>query len=206
MRIQQYVDANVEQILWFRSARSPLTAWVRPRALLITDVEHSGIQQEHINLMCGDFLRMNRLGAVRGDQITPATLIKLPYRVSFWEDTPSYICYTVYPEWRLPWEYTIRSSFRLPVVEDLMPAVLPRRHAAPPEPAPTAVRSPRVDERPRRLSEGAMCPITWEPLVLEETLWTPCSHAFSHAILRALETDPRCPLCRAACNVEDVLR
>ena len=197
LRIQQYVESTVEQILWFRSTRSPLTEWVRPRAALFNDYESTGIRQDQVNLMCGDFLRFNRTGSVQAGQITEATMIKLPYRVNFWEGEQSYVCYTIFPDWRLPWDYTIRCSFRLARLEEPIPVRLA-------EAVPTP--ETRVGPRPRRLSADAMCPITWEPLVEAETYWTPCAHAFSVALLRALVSDPRCPLCRAPCNVEDCFR
>jgi hypothetical protein len=58
--------------------------------------------------------------------------------------------------------------------------------------------------RPRSLSATAICPITFEPLTNETAYWTPCAHAFSQAIFRALAHDARCPMCRAVCTDEQI--
>ena len=181
LRIQQMRDSNVERIVWIRSVVSPFSNWVIPRAQLISDPFVFGPNSEAIDLLCGDSLRFNENGQIHRHLISLASLTRIPYNVSFWEHTDNYPVYTLYPDNRLPWDFTVRS------------------HYIPPQ--QNRVEEPvRVERRTRRLSVDAVCPITLEPLSVDDAVWTPCGHAFSSALYRALAIDARCPMCRAPIN------
>jgi hypothetical protein len=116
-----------------------------------------------------------------------AHFVRIPYNVSFWEQTDMFPVYTCNPEHTLPWMYTIQSAIRTPQI--------PRLY----EFSPVAPRTRTYSFR-RVLSATSICPITMEPLTMSDAAWTPCGHAFSRAaLMTALERDERCPMCRAPC-------
>ena len=56
------------------------------------------------------------------------------------------------------------------------------------------------------VAKKEMCPITMEPLTIQNACITPCGHSFDYgAICKALETKNICPSCRAECKKESIL-
>ena len=197
MRIIQLNDGIPQTIVWIRSARSPFSNWVRPVATLEHDFGFHGPENVHIQLHTGDSLQLNHVGCVAPYLLTPANLTQIQYTVRFWEGADCFPVYTLFPDRRLPWGNTIRSAFRLP---------LPDWRSVPAALVPASPDQARriISDRPRRLSIDAVCPISLEPLTMADAHWTPCGHAFSTALAHALAADPRCPVCRAQCSLEDV--
>lgn len=189
LRIQQCVNGSTQTVVWIRSVRSPFSAWVRPHAILEDDPYIFGVDNNHIELLCEGHLRLNAEGRIYQNSVMYASLTRIPYNVSFWEQEDIYPVYTLFPDYRLPWSHTIRSSYNLPFQNPVVQTSI--------MPSPQRVR-------PRSLSVDAICPITFEPLTNETAYWTPCAHAFSHAIFRALAHDARCPMCRTPCTDEQI--
>jgi hypothetical protein len=198
LRILQIVNGRNENIYWIRSSRSPVSDWVRPRAVLTIDPSFYENQSSQIQVIFEENLRINSSGQISRNLISYAFLERVHYTVSFWEQMDSFPVYTLFPDSRLPWSNTIRSPFY--ISEPLVPAALATVQYA------SSTPTRRTDtRRRRRLSDSAVCPITLEPLHSDEVYWTPCDHAFSVALLQALEVDERCPLCRAPCSLELIL-
>ena len=194
-----------ERIAWFKPYRSPFSEWVRPQAVLEEDPELLTMTRESVDLLTTDYMRMDREGRVYN--LTRASLLRIPYVVSFWEQTDLFPVFSIYPDYDLQWSYTVRSSIHVPPARPRDLIFLPR-----PLPAAASISAPRsVDSAVRRASVGvlesdAICPISMEPLGQEEAVWTPCGHAFSDLLAHALERDARCPLCRAPCVFEECAR
>ena len=190
-----------ERIAWIKPHRSPFSEWVRPQAVMEEDPELPTMIRESVDLLCADFLRMDRAGRVSSTALTPATLLRIPYLVSFWEQTDLFPVFTLYPDHRLPWSYTTRAPISVPHVRPRALVMRPRPAAA----AATAATTRRttVAAVAGTLEEDAICPISMEPLTAAEAVWTPCGHAFSCLLAHALERDARCPLCRAPCEFSD---
>lgn len=198
LRIQQDNDGEQECIIWIRSAQSPFSAWVHPVATLENDFSVYGPERNNITLLNNN-LQLNTSGRIQRHLLTPAHLTRIQYTVSFWEQTEIFPVYTLYPDTGLPWQHTIRSAFQLPLADwRSLPRPLVRSELN--------QQRRSTSERPRRLSEGAVCPISLESLTMEDAYWTPCGHAFSAAICHALAADARCPLCRSSCALEEILR
>jgi hypothetical protein len=175
------IEHRIESIVWIRAVVSPFRDWIRACAQLTDDLPLVSTD-ERINLLCGNHFRLDQIGRVS------ASLRRIPYTVSFWDPSECFPVYTLFPDNRLPWLHTVRSAYMLPFM------------VAPP-PRLGTVYAPRV---PRDLAADAVCAITLEPLTPADAHWTSCGHAFSSAIFRALETSPRCPLCRAPCSAADI--
>ena len=105
---------------------------------------------------------------------------RLPYTVHVWEELYEYPLYTIGANIHLPWGSTTAFSVRVP---------MPRLVGVSPPPLP----------------EGAVCPITLEPLVEQTVYWTPCLHAFSKELEVALQYNSICPLCRSCCRFTDCI-
>ena len=185
-----------ERIVWIKPYRSPFSEWVRPQAVMEEDSELPTMISESVDLLTADFLRMDRAGRVHS--LMPAVLLRIPYVVSFWEQTDLFPVFSLYPDYELPWSYTTRAPISVPYAQPRDLVFRPRPLvAAPAAAAPT--RTAVVGE----LEEDAICPISMEPLTAADAVWTPCGHAFSCLLAHALERDPRCPLCRAPCEYTD---
>ena len=194
LRIHQSVDGAARIITWIKASQNPYSAWVRPEAVLYGDPAFQTIRSESIHLLCADFLRLNATGHIQLNQLLEAHLIRLPYAVSFWEQTDMFPVYTCNPEHTLPWMYTIQSAIRPPRIPRLYELL-------PPAPPTEPMVRPRTYSFRRVLSASSICPITMEPLTMDDATWTPCGHAFSRAaLMTALERDERCPMCRAPCT------
>ena len=200
MRILQITDGHTHEITWIRSVRSPFSDWVRPQALLEDDPNLYRSENSQIELICCDYLRLNGSGLIYRNSVTPASLTRIPYTVSFWEQSDLFPVYTLFPDHGLPWNHTVSSSYRTPFHTVSFQTSTGVAAAAPRTQRVTST----VAARPRRLSTDSICPITFEPLTAETAYWTPCGHAFSEAIFRALVTDARCPMCRGACCADDL--
>jgi hypothetical protein len=191
-----------ERIAWIKPYRSPFSEWVRPQAVMEEDPELPTMIRESVDLLTADFLRTDRAGRVHS--LIPAVLLRIPYVVSFWEQTDLFPVFSLYPDYGLPWAYSVRAPIRVPQLLRQRPRDLVFRPAAamprlPFVPATAPIRTAVVGV----LEEDAICPISMEPLTAAEAVWTPCGHAFSCLLAHALERDPRCPLCRAPCEYTD---
>lgn len=105
-------------------------------------------------------------------------VMRLPYMIHVWEELYEYPLYTIDANIRLPWDSTTVFSMRIPMPR-LFDVSLPP------------------------LPEGAVCPITLEPLADKTVYWTPCLHAFSKELEVALQYNSICPLCRSCCRFTD---
>lgn len=191
IRIQQYIHGSINTVMWIRSVVSPFNDWVRHRASLENDPQFFETQIEHVELLCDDHLRLNTDGHIYQNSVIHALLTRMPYIVSFWEQNDFFPVYTISSDYRLPWARTVYSNYIIPSIE--IPPTLPFQTES--VNTSTLYSIPNDD----------ICPITLEPLCIETTYWTPCGHAFSEAIFRALTLDERCPLCRSACVSDDIL-
>jgi hypothetical protein len=191
-----------ERVAWIKPYRSPFSEWVRPQAIMEEDPVLPTMIRESVDLLCADFLRMDRAGRISSTVLTPATLLRIPYVVSFWEQTDLFPVFTLYPDHRLPWSYTTRAPISVPRAQPRDLVFRPRPLAAAPATA-GAVAAPTRTAVVGELEEDAICPISMEPLVAAEAVWTPCGHAFSCLLAHALERDARCPLCRAPCEFSE---
>lgn len=179
-------------VTWIKSRNSPFAYFVRPRAILSHDPESpTSSDPVHIRLLStSDFAHMNVFGHIYPQHLTNAFLCRLPYLVSFWEQADTVPVYTVTPDTVLPWVLTIRCAVSLP----LLPLLRCDDEVWPVE---------AEQELELLIPADATCPITLDGLVAGGTWRTPCGHLFSVALAQALEADPRCPLCRAACRFDD---
>lgn len=193
------IHDDTQTITWIKPRHSPFAMFVRPNAVLYQDPDLLTIVPESIVLLTNDFLRLTREGHVHPNTLSSASLIRLPYLVSFWEQFDFAPVYTLYPDHQLPWERAIVSAIRPPGVFYRVPSrATPSSESEIDADTATAVAEPAPMRR--TLSADAICPITWEPINMENAAWTPCGHAFlPNALRQALSLDPRCPVCRASC-------
>lgn len=178
----QLNNLNVyERIHWIHKKHMHFIQFAGARAILRNDFD---ILQdpEIIHCISHTNVRLDSLGRMYPNQIYIAELRRLPLRVSFWENYDNFPVYSLSPDIYLPWNQTIVDVC---VIPNLNP-----------------VRRRRILSLP----EEATCAITLEELTPQTAFMTPCGHAFSIAIAQALENDPRCPLCRAACTFYDCIR
>jgi hypothetical protein len=187
----------------FKPYTSPLTQFVRPRAVLEHDHYTTGPHVEHLDTI----VQHNNWETADTVFLHNVMLYKLPFIVSFWESSDSYPVYTMTPDYILPWSSTLTSDVVLPTFEVYQPShyrlqTTPTLLIPSPQVSPKSVPSPRSPRKTFRkvLSTSSVCPITLGPLIMNETYWTPCGHAFSSAIEEALRRDPRCPMCRSRCE------
>ena len=190
VRIHQLNHSNL--LYWIRPFVSPLYDWVRPIATFENDLTVFGPQHSQIELITGNNLRLNSEGRINTISCTQAHLTRIQYTVSFWEQSDLFPVFTVFPDHNLPWQHTVRCTFRLPLPDWRM---LPTRPTPPPR---------QRSNRPRRLSVDAVCSISLESLTIDDAHWLPCGHAFSSAIYFAIGADARCPLCRSACTLAEI--
>jgi hypothetical protein len=182
--VTQLNNLNVyERIHWIHKKYTPIIQFVGARALLRNDNDNdSTLNTQHIRCVSQDNFHLDSVGRMYPNQIYTADLLRLPLRVSFWENFGDFPVYKLTPDIYLPWDTTIVDILQWPYI-------VPRRQRA-----------------FLSLPADATCAITFEDLTLETAFFTPCGHAFSIAIAQALENDPRCPLCRTACTFEDCIR
>ena len=187
----------------FKPYTSPLTQFVRPRAALEYDHSNTGAHIEHVDAI----LQHNHWADADTIFLHNVMLYKLPFIVSFWESSDSYPVYTMTPDYILPWSSTLTSDVVLPTLAIYQPShyrlqTIPTLLIPSPQISPRSPQSPRSPRKTFRkvLSTSSVCPITLGPLIMNETYWTPCGHAFSSAIEEALRRDPRCPMCRQSCE------
>jgi hypothetical protein len=190
VRIIQADDAQC--VTWLKPKRGLFEAWVAPHATLAPDPILYTFASEHILGLGSDNLHLTHTGRIQESRLHSASLTRVPYIVQFWEDLDCYPVYTLFPDTFLQWSRTIQSAVYSPRM---------RSPLASPQISPVAARRRRAV--PRELSADAQCAITLEPLLLADAYWTPCGHAFSIALVHALERDKRCPLCRAVCSWEE---
>ena len=74
LRIQQFVNGSTRAVVWIRSVRSPFSAWVRPQAILEDDPYIFGVDNNHIELLCEDHLRLNSEGRIYQNSVMYASL------------------------------------------------------------------------------------------------------------------------------------
>ena len=56
-------------------------------------------------------------------------------------------------------------------------------------------------------NKDSYCPITMEPFTCETICLTPCGHGVKHsAMLEWLATSQQCPMCRAACRTDQLIK
>jgi hypothetical protein len=184
--IHTFVEASNETITWITPRNSPFAYFVRPHAILSHDPQLPTVSDPvHIRLLAADFMRMNPFGRIYPELLTNAFMRRLPYVVSFWEQFDVVPVYAISPDTNLPWTSTIRCAVTAPAAVD--------------ECWPVEAEQ----ELELLLPADATCPITLDGLIAGSAWRTPCGHYFSVALAQALEADPRCPLCRAACRFED---
>jgi hypothetical protein len=190
----------------FKPYTSPLTQFVSPRVAVEYDHYTTGPHVEHLDAI----VQHNNWESADTVFLNNVMIHRLPFLASFWESSEAYPVYTMTPDYILPWNLTLTSSVVLPTF-----AVQQHSHyrlqttpvllIPSPQVSPESVPSPHSPRSPRRtfrkiLSTSSVCPITLGPLIMNETYWTPCGHAFSSAIEEALQRDPRCPMCRQPCE------
>ena len=187
----------------FKPYTSPLTQFVRPRASIEHDHSTMGTHIEHVDAI----VQHNQWADADTIFLHNVMMYKLPFIVSFWESSDSYPVYTMTPDYILPWSSTLTSSVVLPTLAFHQPShyrlqTSPALLIPSPQDSPRSPQSPRSPRKTFRkvLSTSSVCPITLGPLIMNETYWTPCGHAFSSAIEEALRRDPRCPMCRSRCE------
>lgn len=183
---------DTAEIHLFKSVRSAISEWVRPRAELTRNGLHT--VRSEIRMIGSESVLVDSHTRVRSDQVYNGWLVQLPYTVSFWEQEDEYRVHTVTPDHFLSYTTTIHSEV---VTENLYRQVL--------QPIQFRLQNNPVIPRPRELAEDAVCAITLLPLYKSTAYWLPCGHAFSDAILRALSLDERCPLCRRPTFSEDIV-
>lgn len=161
-------------IHYVKSVGGTRRQWVLPSVELIRTVM-SGSSSSEIRVMVGDGIRVDANMTVWAHQTFDATYSRLPYTVSFWDQSDIFPVYSMTPQYFLPWTTTIKSHV----------GTRPRR-----------VRN--------TLPDDAVCAISLMPLTMNKAYWLPCGHAFSDVIFTALSSDERCPLCRRPTLPEDV--
>jgi hypothetical protein len=206
LRIHQEIRGHSHQILWLRPKHRAMGTLVSIRPVLTPDPVFFTITVESLPVLDAERPVFNRWGAIELDHVIQSTVTRIPYVVQFWEDSEFVPVYTVFPDYALPWNRTLRSAVSLPIHRPLEVLTVPRLRD---NPRSTLLRDP-LRVRPTEpltdlppLPADAICTITLDPLTVETAYWTPCAHAFSISILQALELDPRCPLCRRYCYASD---
>jgi len=191
-------------ITWIKPTQNPLSAWVRPRTL-VTPAYYGTDISETLNIFCDPTIRLNTIGEFDTSYIHTAVLHKLSYNVSFYENDREYPLFTVTPDDFLPWNFTFHTSNTIRHIQQ-QPMRHYRLQNIPLTPTYMAfltstanIVDPSIVHPRPVLKDDDICPISLELLTKETVYWTPCNHGFSLAIKRALEEDPRCPLCRAIC-------
>jgi hypothetical protein len=218
LRIHQEFQGVPQHIYWFRPKHSVLETFVSSRPVLSPDPVTFTIQSQPIMVLDAERPILDHYGAIRRDQLYNSTLVRIPYVVQFWEETDYVPVYTLFPDNSLPWHRTLRSSVHLssPITRPFQQSFQrsPLRsvttnsvtsYASSASSASASSQTPILHDLPS-LPADVACPITLETLTVSTVYWTPCQHAFSIAILQALELDSRCPLCRRYCSAEDCRR
>ena len=207
LRIHQEIRGLSHQILWLRPKHRAMGTLVSIRPVLTPDPVFFTIEVESLPVLDAERPVFNRWGAIELDHVIQSTLTRIPYVVQFWEDSEFVPVYTLFPDYALPWNRTLRSAVSLPTHRPFEAVSVPRlRDERPTAPGSTASRPadwpvPLTELPP--LPADAICTITLDPLTVDTVYWTPCAHPFSVAILHALELNPRCPLCRRPCYASD---
>ena len=192
-----------EPLVWIRP--SSVSGRAQPQMLLYLDTMTGMNVIERIRLFTSSVLRLTPNGDVDSNSITEASLTRISYTVSFFNNSEEYPLYTINPDNMLPWNQTLHTSNTLLHIQA-------HRHYrlqnVPMTPSYMAISSNPLLHLPNRPSRRAndVCPITLDTLTPATTYWTPCGHSFSSAIQRALDEDPRCPLCRTNCYFEECAR
>jgi len=197
------VQSDDSVVTWIKPTQNPLAAWVRPRTLISLNTRTEPNRSETVHLITSPVLRFAVDGTIDSSYISNAVLHRLNYNVSFYENDREYSLYTVTPDYFLPWCFTFHTSNTLLHIQQ-RPTTHFRLQNVPVTPAYMAFVGGSALELPvlrdhTALKDDDVCPITLEVLTKETVYWTPCGHGFSIAIQRALDEDPRCPLCRAIC-------
>lgn len=170
-----------------KSVRGHMRQWVRPTVELVTC--NSDTVSSDIRVIGGESVHIDRNATLWSHQLFNAVLSKLPYTVSFWEQQDSFQVFSLVPGHFIPWSSTIQSEVGIHNI---------RRYGIHPIHF-------RLQNRPLpELAEDSICAITLQPITKNTAYWLPCGHVFSYAILRALTSDERCPLCRRPTLLEDV--
>lgn len=212
LRIHQEFQGVPQHIYWFRPKHSVLESFVSSRPVLSPDPLTFTIQSQPILVLDAERPILNHYGAIRRDQLYNSTLIRIPYVVQFWEDTDFVPVYTLFPDHSLPWHRTLRSSVQVgfpvtrPFQQSFQRSYVVSGTTGYMNSVTASSQTPISLPDLPSLPAEAVCPITLETLTPSTVYWTPCQHAFSIAILQALELDPRCPLCRRYCSADDCRR
>jgi len=186
------IHQTPHEVHLFRGARNPLAAWVAPRARLAEELYSNGPVSNTIVTFTAPNLVFNQNGSVDNNLTTNTVLTRIPYVVSLWEQMELYPVFTLMPDNFLPWNRTLISNINIP-----RRTVNVNHFLLQNGPVPMLTD--------RTLAADAQCSITLEPLTADIAYWLPCGHAFSEAIFQAVNTDPRCPLCRRNASAEDIL-
>lgn len=185
------INQTTQEVHLFRSTHNPLTAWVAPRARLAEELFSNGPVSNTIVTFTAPSLVFDQNGSIDSNLTTNTVLTRIPYVVSLWEQMGLYPVFTLMPDNFLPWNRTLISNLYIP-----RRTLNINHYRLQNSPAPTLTD--------KILADDARCPITLEPLTADIAYWLACGHAFSDAILQAVEIDPRCPLCRRAASISDI--